>query len=189
MNYAESTNLMHGVIPNGVVYYGQFDRLREINERVAKRNIPDSALPPNFNPRPVLTKYALFPMLDNRMPATVPIESNMNYSLETNFTPPVMQTGPVSGFINHVDTETHLRNQYFALQKGAPQGVYVPSSNSDLYKVEVVSRPEVQPYPLLFSQPVFEKNPHPNMISSANIGRDTFSNSTRTQLRNTMIQG
>lgn len=189
MNYAESTNSMYGVVPNGVVYYGQFDRLREINERVSNRNIPDHALPPNFDPRPVLTKYALFPMLDNRMPPTVPIESNLGYSLETDFTPPVMKTGPVSGYNNHVDTENQLRNQYFALQKGAPQGVYVPSSNSDLYKVEVVSRPSVQPYPLLFSQTVLDQRPHPNMVASSQIGRDTFSNNTRTQLRNTMIQG
>lgn len=189
MNYAESTNSMYGVVPDGVVYYGQFERLNEINERVAKRNVPDRELPPNFDPRPVLTKYALFPMLDNRMPATVPIQSNMDYSLETDFTPPVMKTGPVSGYNNHVDIENQLRNQYFALQKGAPQGVYIPSSNSDLYKVSVMSRPEQQPYPLLFSEPVLDQRPHPNIVSSSQIGRDIFSNNTRTQLRNTMVQG
>jgi hypothetical protein len=189
MNYAESTKLMDGVVPNGVVYYGQYDRLNEINERVAQRNIPDHDLPPNFDPRPVLTKYALFPMLDNRMPATVPIQSNFDYSLETDFTPTLMKTGPVSGFINRVDTENQLRNQYFALQKGAPQGVYIPSSNSDLYKVSVVSRPSEQPYPLLFSEIPLDQRPHPNIASNPQIGRDVFSNNTRTQLRNTIVQG
>jgi hypothetical protein len=188
MNYAESTKLMDGVIPNGVVYYGQFERLNQINDRVAQRNVPDRDLPPNFDPRPVLTKYALFLMLDNRMPPTVPIQPNLNYSLETNFTPPVMKAGPVSGYNNHIDTENQLRNQYFALQKGAPQGMYIPSSNSDLYKVSVVSRPEVQPYPLLFSETVLDQRPHPNIVASSQIGRDIFSNNTRTQLRNTVIQ-
>jgi hypothetical protein len=109
----------------------------------------------------------------------------INYSLETNFTPPVMSVGPVSGFINNVNTESTLRNQFFALQKGADQSVYIPSSNSDLYKVTVVSRPEEQPYPLLFENGiVIDKSLHSNIRNNPHIGKDTFHNYTRTQLRN-----
>ena len=183
MNYADSTKLMHGVVEG--VFYGQNCRVEELNDRILDRNHPDYALPPNINSRPVQTKYALFPMLDKRMPATVPIESNYDYSLETNFTPPIVANGPVSGYINNVNTESTLRNQFFALQKGADQSVYVPSSNSDLYKVTVVSRPEEQPYPLLFENGIeIDKSLHSNIRNNPDIGKDTFHNYTRTQLRN-----
>jgi hypothetical protein len=64
---------MHGVVEG--VFYGQNARVDELNDRILDRNHSDHTLPPNINSRPVQTKYALFPMLDKRMPATVPIES------------------------------------------------------------------------------------------------------------------
>ena len=173
----EVAGLSHGVL------YGQFDRTDELNARQFERTRPDQPLPPNFDPRPVLTKYSIFPMLDARMPATVPIQPNYDYSLYNNFTPPVMSVGPVSGYINKVDTENTLRNQYFALQKGADQSSYVPSANSDLYNVYVPSSPSVQPFPGLFTKPQLDQTVHPNMQGNPNIGRDIFNNYTRVQLR------
>ena len=140
----ENNTIPH--LPN-YLSYGQNERVDELNARILERDVPDKTLAPNFSPRPVTTKYALFPMLDSRMPSTTPIEHNYNYSITTNFTPPLMKKGPVSGFINHVQIESDLRNQGAALQKGADQGVYVPSSDSDLYKVYVPSKPSVQPHP------------------------------------------
>ena len=172
-------------LSNGI-YYGQFQCMDEINQRILARDQSDKPLPPNFDPRPVLTKYALFPMLDNRMPATVPIQANYNYSLEKNFTPPLMSVGPVSGFINNVEVESNLRNQFFALQKGAGQNVYIPSSNSDLYKVHVTSSPNqpAQPFPGLFDVPAFQCNPNQaNLAKEPEVGRDIFHNGTRNQLR------
>jgi len=169
-------------LPNGV-YYGQYERNDEINIRILDRDVPDQPLPPNFDPRPVMTKYALFPMLDNRMPANVPIQPNYNYSLETNFTPPVQSCGPVSGYVNHVATENQLRNQYFAIQRGADQAIYVPKSDSDLYKVYIPSTPSEQLYPLLFIEPAFSQTKHPNVANAPHIGRDTFHNNTRSQLK------
>jgi len=167
-----------------VMYVGQQDRVDELNARILDRSVPDQGLAPNFSPRPVLSKYSLFPMLDNRMPTTVPIQPNYGYSLETTFTPPVMRSGPVAGFINKVDTETQLRNQYFALQRGGGQNVYIPSSNSDLYKVTVPSRPSEQPFPGLFETMQFDQSVHPNVAAGQSaIGRDIFHNNTRTQLR------
>jgi hypothetical protein len=158
----------------------------EINTRILARDKPDQPLPPNFDPRPVLTKYAYFPMLDARMPATVPIQPSYDYSIEKNFTPPLMSVGPVSGFINNIDVENNLRNQYFALQKGAGQNVYVPSKDSDLYKVTVSSitpQPQ-QPYPGLFNVPQFQCNPdYTNLAKEPALGKDLFNNYTRTQLR------
>jgi hypothetical protein len=119
------------------------------------------------------------------MPATVSIESNYDYNPETNFTPPIMTNGPVSGYINNVNVESTLRNQFFALQKGADQNEYVPSKNSELYNVKVVSRPEEQPYPLLFkNQMILDKTLHANIRDNPHIGKDMFHNYTRTQLRN-----
>lgn len=181
MNLSEYNKPIPGVVSG--VYYGQNERLDEINNRIEARNVPDKPLPPNFDPRPVLTKYALFPMLDNRMPTNVPIQSNYKYSLENTFTPPVMAMGPVSGYINNVHKESELRNQFFAHQRGADQGIYVPSSDSDLYKVYIPSAPSVQPYPLLFSTPSFNQTQHANLINAPHIGKDTFHNNTRTQLR------
>jgi hypothetical protein len=166
------------------IMYGQYERATEIDKRISSRNVPDSPLPPNFDPRPVLSRYALFPILDNRLPATVPIAPIFDYNLEKTFTPPVMETGPVSGYINNVAVESGLRNQYFALNRGAaPQAVYIPSSNSDLYKVSVPSRPSDQPFPGLFTQTQFSQSLHPNIATAPNVGVDTFHNNTRTQLR------
>jgi len=175
---------MVGVVEG--VFYGQNCRVDELNDRIFDRFHPDHTLPPNFETRPVSTKYSLFPMMDKRMPAKVPIESNYDYSLETNFTPPVMASGPVNGFVNNVNVESSLRNQFFALQKGADLGEYIPSKESDLYKVTVVSRPEEQPYPLLFEQGLHidRTTVHPNVLACPNIGKDNFHNYTRTQLRN-----
>ena len=181
MNLSEYGKPFEGVVSG--VYYGQYERAAEIDNRMEVRNVPDQPLPSNFDPRPVLTKYTLFPMLDNRMPATVPIQPIYNYSLENNFTPPVMATGPVSGFINNVHKESELRNQFFAHQKGADSAVYVPSSDSDLYKVYIPSTPSLQPYPLLFSTPTFNQGQHANLVNAPQIGKDVFHNNTRTQLR------
>jgi hypothetical protein len=81
-----------------------------------------------------------------------------------------------------IDKETILRNQVFALQHGADQAIYVPSSNSDLYKTTIVSTPgEPQPFPSLFSKSQFAVTENP--VEGTNIGKNVFFNHTRTQLR------
>jgi len=181
MNASESSNKIYG-IPEGVSY-GQNARVEDLNNRINSRNTSDYALPPNFDPRPVQSRFEMFPALNSRRPTKVSIESNYDYSLETNFTPPLMARGPVSGFLNHVDAESNLRNQYFALQKGAGQGVYIPSSKSDLYRVTVPYIPGEQTHPLLFERTKFDSRLHPNIVSSPSVGKDVFNNYTRVQLR------
>jgi hypothetical protein len=99
-----------------------------------------------------------------------------------NFNPSHSKSN-VKGFQKNVDTETILRNQTIALQHGAEQGVYVPSSKSDLYNVSVISTPGEQTHPLLFARPTFSNALHPNVMSNE-IGNGQFFNHTRTQLRN-----
>ena len=165
------------------LYYGDNRRVEELNERVWNRNEPDRVLPVQFDPRPTPTKYSHFPILDQRMPAIVPIVPNNNYS--GFFIPPVMRSGPTQGFIQNVDKESNLRNQYFALQKGADQSYYVPSSDSDMYRVTLnpsTTRNEVQDFPLLFEKPSFSNAIHPNLINTKT-GLDQLNNHTRTQNR------
>uniref|UniRef100_A0A6C0ERK9 Uncharacterized protein n=1 Tax=viral metagenome TaxID=1070528 RepID=A0A6C0ERK9_9ZZZZ len=168
-------------IPNGI-YYGQFERTDELNERMYDRFFPDQPLQANFDPRPVPTKYALFPIIDRRAIPNEKIAPQSKFNIEQNFNPGNSRAPP-QGFLSNVDIETNLRNQYFALQHGADQGVYVPSSNSDLYKTTVVSKPSVQPHPDLFSKPQLVGRTYTN-VEDNGIGKDRFFNHTRTQLRN-----
>ena len=69
---------MNGVI-NGV-YYCNNERVDELNERIASRNIPSQKLQAQFDVRPVSTKYAMMPILDRRAVPTVHIEKMPNYS-------------------------------------------------------------------------------------------------------------
>ena len=110
-----------------------------------------------------------------------PVIPYLDYNMKINFNPGT-QNGPISGYINNIDTETVLRNQTIALQR-SDQAVYIPSSTSDLYNVTVISKPTEQTHPLLFEKPAFDNTLHPN-VANSNIGRDKLFNHTRTQLRN-----
>jgi len=183
MNLSEP-NKIQGLLPETPgILYGQFERVDELNDRILGRFYPDMPLQPNLDVRPVPTKYSHFPVID-RIPMTkVPIIEAPYYSIGSNFTPSTSR-GPVDGYFSNVNVESSLRNQYFALQKGAPQNEYIPSSQSDLYKVQMAnpSRSESQPYPGLFNQY------RPNSVKTPSnldpkIGADRFFNHTRVQLR------
>jgi hypothetical protein len=169
------------------LYLGQNERVEELNERILDRFHPDSlpnqvnSLEPNFSPRSVPTKYSLFPIIERRKQSIVPIQTLPNYSVETQFNPGYR--GPVSGYMSNVDKETILRNQNFALQADIAQSTFIPSSQSDLYKTTIVSRPSTQPYPRLFENYKFDQKPHPIVSAYPEIGANLFFNGTRNQLR------
>jgi hypothetical protein len=165
------------------LYFGQNERVDELNDRISSRHFPDSPLQPNFDPRSVPTKYAHFPIINRRTPLKEPVVPYLDYNMSANFNPG-SQMGPPSGYLNAVDIENQLRNQHFALQHGAEQGIYVPSSNSDLYRVTVPlgSQQEPQPYPDLFVQGQYNTTMD-QQISNSKIGKDVLYNHTRTQLR------
>ena len=168
-------------IPDGVLY-GQNDRADDINERMSSRHFSDSPLEPQYDPRPAQTKRTLFPIVKNAQQSSVPILPYPVYNSSANFNPG-NKMAPVSGFVQNIDVETVLRNQTFALQHGASQSIYVPSSSSELYNVTVVPSHSVQQHQHLFDTPIFTNNIHPN-LAGVNIGGDRFFNHTRTQLRN-----
>ena len=64
-------------VPNGVAFCQQ-ERTEELSRRMRERNIPSAPLQPQLGARPVLTKYTIMPILDQRKEATVPL---MNYPI------------------------------------------------------------------------------------------------------------
>ena len=177
-------NSIYGVPPG--ILYGQYERLGELNDRIQNRQFPDSGLAPNYDPRPVSTKYALFPILDGHKQTHVPKNPYLDHFVEVNFSPATAR-GPPAGYQANLDTENMLRNQCFALQRGIGQNIFVPSSKSDLYNTRVPTGPYVeQPCPLLFETPQFDHRVHRNLAASR-IGNETFNNNTRVQLGGTNV--
>lgn len=171
-------------VPSGAMF-GQNDRVEELNKRMYQRHIPDNALAPNFDPRPISTKYDHMPIVDRRKFAHVDIQKTVSHNVQNHFNPGTHRAPPMS-ILRDVNIETVLRNQTTALQHGNDQAVYVPSSSSDLYQVQVPSSSTgdgMSTHPNLFYQ-----SQHTNMRESSLqcglVGKDTFLNSTRVQLRN-----
>jgi hypothetical protein len=167
----------YGVVSGA--YSNHHDRLGEINSRISERNIPSAILRPAFEVRPLSSKYATLPILETRPVSRVPLQSYEQFTTETVFNPGNAKA-PWRGWAERVNVETHLRNQYFALQRN-DRSVYVPNSNSDLYNVTVIAREVEQPNPYLFNNGAADfspMNPNPH-----NLGKLTFDNSTRFQLR------
>lgn len=178
MEYSNN-NKIYG-LQEGIIY-GQNERVDELNDRIKSRQFPDVGLQANFDPRPVNTKYSLFPIINRRTSGTEHIDAGMHHYVELNFNPGTHRAPP-SGYINNVDVETCLRNQTVALQHGPGIGEYIPSSKSELYNVKVVSKPSNQPFPELFKQYNYDQQVHANLQNNK-IGMDRLHNHTRTQLR------
>ena len=177
MDLHENTNITGAI--NGL-WEGQHARLDELDARLVERQFPDRPLQPNFNTRPVPTKYAHFPILDRRVKPTVAIQQQDVYNPATNFSP-ATRNGPVNTYLANIDLETVLQNRHVSLQHGADQGVYVPSSKSDLYGFSAVGRQE----DMGDRSMIFEKQSLNTKVSDVarRIGQDRFHNNTRTQLR------
>jgi hypothetical protein len=170
-------NSMYGVV-RGLISCGS-ERTQDLSDRISARNVPSSYLQPQIDMRPVSTKYAIMPILDRRARATEPIVIPPTYNITQTFNPGTANA-PWSGFPTHINDESKLRNQFFALQKG-DQAVYVPSTSSDLYIGIVDSIVVDQPFPGLFAESEFSEF-NPNVC---NLGNEVFDNCTRVQLRNT----
>ena len=164
---------------NGL-WQGQQERLDELDARLAERQFPDRPLQPNFDFRPIPTKYSYMPVIDRRTRPEVPIVDQGFYNTATNFSP-ATRNGPVASYLANIDLETVLQNRHVALQHGADQGIYVPSSKSNLYGFSAVGRQEE----LGERAMIFEKHSLATKGSDVarQIGQNTFHNNTRVQLR------
>ncbi len=152
------------------------------NLRSYERNIPSQSLQPYLDARPVMTKYSILPIVDPRKQITTPLIQQPTYSQEQMFNPG--DHGPWSGYASNINQESELRNQLYALQN-CPQATYVPSSDSNMYKMNWTNNNNnnnvYQPFPGLFKDQTFVKN-NPNAYPNK-IGYALFNNATRQQTR------
>jgi hypothetical protein len=155
-------------------------RQQTVYLRTYERNIPSQPLQPYLDARPVMTKYSILPIVDIRKPVNTPLVQQATYNPEKIFNPG-NDFGPWSGYASNINRETELRNQIFALQS-CPQGIYIPSSKSNLYKVNWQNTNKIQqPFPTLFQNEQFSPyNPNPN---PEKIGYALFNNATRQQTK------
>jgi hypothetical protein len=162
------------------LWEGQIERLEDLNTRIADRQFPDQPLQPQFGMRPVATKYSYLPIIERRAEATVGINKIPTYNQYATFSP-ATRNGPVATYLANIDLETILQNRNVSLQHGADQGVYVPSSKSDLYGFSAVGRGEsMGDRGLLFERHALATK-MPEVAQQ--LGRDRFHNNTRVQLR------
>lgn len=149
----------------------------ELNNRLHSRIFPDMTLKPNFDFRPVSTKYTKF-MVESPNEETINQTSNMKYNY---FNPhKTMYTGnakaPFHYALDNVDVESKLQNRFFALQKN-DQSTYVPPLHSQLYKHDSILQDKPKSS---FQEVVYSFNPDP-----CNLAPSQFNNATRNNLRNT----
>tara|TARA_B110000261_G_C12960057_1_gene308143 strand:- start:354 stop:776 length:423 start_codon:yes stop_codon:yes gene_type:complete len=132
------------------------------NDKIYKRNIPDKGLKPNFDYRPISTKYEI-PI------AKQPQTTLLSYKLGETFNPG--DRGETDLFALNINKESELRNQFMALQRDT-QAQYVPNSNSDLYVNHMNHTKLMTPYA--------ESSINKNMF----ITHKGFNNGTRTNIKN-----
>ena len=156
------------------------------NSRIYDRNLPSQMLQPYISVRPVMTKYSFMPIVDPRKSLSVKLQQQPTYNSNVVFNPG-NDMAPWSGYSSGVNLESELRGQIFALQK-CDQAVYVPNSNSDLYKHSFKSSSascssscassSSETHNLLFKKEHFcEFNPLPDRVTMG-----LFNNSTRTAM-------
>ena len=169
-------------VERGIVY-GQFDRTVELDQRIAARQFSDQPLAPNFDPRPVSTKYAIMPILESRAAPTIAIEPTTPFQLESNFNPGTHRPPP-NTYLKTIDTDSVLKNMTTSLQKGANQATYVPTPHSNLYKIQVPTNDRAPTHPGLFTGYDVQtlKNTRTANFQSFN-QQNTFNNHTRVYLR------
>lgn len=140
----------------------------ELNNRLYSRISPSQSLPPLFEVRPVATKYTFFQMVEERPYVNTPMLQYNYVTPENTFIPG--SRAPVDYFMNNVDVESKLRNQFMSLQK-SNQSVYVPELNSSLYE-------NSQAY-----QKVYTTTTCKTSELTKNLAPDTFYNFTRNNFR------
>jgi hypothetical protein len=187
--YSNADNLFEGVVQGCL--YGQQDRVDALNNRIIDRQFPDIELRPNYDPRSVSTKYIKFAITDpiQKKSEFKSYNCNTNSSLGNSKLPVFYSGSNNAPSLRNIDIETNLRNQTVALQHGAYQSIYVPSSKSELYNIEIPksSLEGEQPFPELFNQTKTHNSIFPSISNNINIGKQEFFNHTRTQLRNTIL--
>ena len=169
-------------LPNNVKICN-LDNQEELNRRLFNRNIPSADLAPNFSFRPTSTKYQLCPTNQDLDKSNIPLRNYQTFETNKVFYPGTHRA-PVMGYLNNVNTESYLRNQFFALQE-CPQAAWVADSTSELYtyNVDANIKPDnvLNQFPYLFKRYTLgQHNPNPCGLS---MGNKLLYNHTRNQLK------
>ena len=160
------------------------DRVEELNNRITNRRVPSDMLEPVFDPRPAHTKGGLMPVITPHKESTQDFFTYKTYHPETTFAP-TTRSPPFKGFCERVNEESELRGQVFALQR-SEKPTYVPSSQSDMYVVEVPFKPLMNEdikhmHKGLFNEQEFNQfnpNPTPDALTQP------FNNDTKQSIKN-----
>lgn len=148
-----------------------------LNISLNKRIFPSQELQPNFDPRPISTKYTHFMINDVHPSSSIPLRYYPTFNIPNTFYTG-NRNGPVHYALQNVDVESLLENRFMALQKN-DHAYYIPSTNSDLYKNnQAISSNEnkIDKYNLT-SQMITNKD-------KCNLAPNIYNNSTRYNLKN-----
>lgn len=160
------------------------DAMADINRGVYERNLPSEMMYGQISFRPAPTKYVLLQdMINNPMEKITSPTIQNEYSVSSVFNPGDRKA-PWVGFSGNIDTESTLRNQFMALSRN-DRAQWMPGSRSDMYREYSPTsiEKEIQPFPRLFSQPIFNRvNPDVYNLESA-----VWDNNTRQQLKQKVI--
>jgi hypothetical protein len=167
---------MYGLVDG--VYYCNSDRSKELNERIFARNIPSDPLKSEISFRPEQTKFTILGKEEGyRKTCCEPREKYANYEPAKIFNPG-NGGAPWYGFAANINNESTLRNQGVALQK-ACQAEWIPSTESELYNVNVASKPVENPHPHLTKMEDFD----PFQPNTCSIAKLLFHNHTHQQIK------
>lgn len=137
-----------------------------MNEEIYKRNIPDKTLKPNYDYRPISTKYM---DINKNEEKTIIKEPKLKYNMSDKFNPGYR--GEVDRYFLLIDKESYIRNQNNKNKK-YDSNKYVPEMNSDLYENKMNYKKEYSIYNSDKIQP------------SYNLAPNNFNNSTRYNVKN-----
>ena len=113
----------------------------ELSKRINTRHFPSQELKPSFDPRPCSTKYTMINHARETVPNTPTkkdsdegetLRNYKEYNVESVFYSG-NKVAPRSYYLDHVNTESELRNQINPLKK-SDIGKYIPPVDSQLYK-------------------------------------------------------
>lgn len=115
-------------------YLCNYNYDNELNVKLNQRYFPSSSLQPNFDPRPLSTKYSLLNYPLKNQYVSDDSEQLVNYERYDNEKVfyPGNSKAPISHFLDNVDIESSLKNQFQFLTKlDGPN--YIPHIDSDLF--------------------------------------------------------
>lgn len=162
------------------------DRVDELNSRLNSRLTSTHVLEPVFDPRPNGTRGGL--TSHDEKDSNVPLQDYENYNPETMFVP-MTNRAPYKGYATRIHLENELRHQFFALQR-SENGNFIPSSKSDLYNVDVPSKPNQGDDRVHEHQALFIEEGFANFDPMKNINaRETlFNNHTQQYVKDSKIK-